>query len=115
MGFNRRNRWELGRWLIIDEESGVTRYNDEVRPDKDGRYVTKRYSDDEHPQDFIRPAKDPEAIPYGNPSNTVFEVCNTEQLFIGNSGVRRPKSPFSHIYRPDGIGEMEIGCSFVVS
>lgn len=115
MGFNRRNRWELGRWLVIDEESGVTRYNDEVRQDVYGRLVTREYADDEHPQDFIKPAKDPEAVPYGNPPNTSLEVCNVEQLFIGETNVPRPKSPFSHVYRPTGIGNMEIGCSFVVS
>jgi hypothetical protein len=98
MRINKRNRLKVGDWLIIDEESGVTRYASEVRQDWRGLYVTDRYADPEHPQDFIRAFGDTEAVPYTNPPSEAITVNNSASNFVGQSGVSAPRGPFWHIY-----------------
>jgi len=109
-----RNRWKKKDWLIIDQESGFTRYASEVTEDWKGLYVTKRYADSEQPQDFIRSLDDPKPIPFASLPNTDFDLCNGLPYFIGNTTIPNPQyGPAYHLYAP-GIGEMEIGCSFFV-
>jgi len=112
-----RNGWRKGDWLIIDEESGVTRYVSQVQSDYRGLYVTKAFADMEQPQDFAVPLNDPIAIPFSNPPDRDFEVCNLTSLFVGNTTV------FTNTYGPGqsiygiqdlGVDEMEIDCSFFV-
>jgi hypothetical protein len=109
-----RNRWKKGDWLIIDQESGVTRYASEVIQDWKGLYVTERYADSEQPQDFVRALDDPKPVPFASLPDTNFDVCNVLPYYIGNTRVKNPTNgPADHLYRY-GIGEAKIGCSFIV-
>lgn len=112
----RRNKWKFGDWLVKDEESGITRYASEIKVDYRGQFVTKRYADYEHPQDFISALNDPQPVPFTNTRSTEFEVCNTRDLTIGETGIPAPgNGPADHLFGPKGIGEAEIGCDFIVS
>jgi len=114
MPFKRRRGWRSGKWLIIDEESGVTRYNDEIRTDWRGIYVTKEYADSEHPQDFVKPLDDPKAINTINPPNRDFDICQTTNvLFVPNTTVPAKQNAASHLFDV-GIGEAQIGRTFLV-
>ena len=93
-----RNRWKKGRYLIIDAESGMTRYSDEVVQDYTGVYVTKRYADYEQPQDFVKAEKDPRPIPYANPGVSDFEVNTSAPAFVGNTTVPTKTGAASHLF-----------------
>jgi hypothetical protein len=113
-----RKGWKRGDWLIIDEESGVTKYASQVRRDWKGLYVSKQYADDEQPQDFIKPLDDPRPLPFYAMPDTNFDLNNFLPVFIGLTSARTPTitptaGAAAHIYDP-GIGDMEIGYDFFV-
>jgi len=111
--FPRRNRWKKGAWLIVDEESGITRYSSQVMRDYKGSFVTKRYADYEQPQNFVKAFDDPKPIPFAAPGISDFEVCNVEEYYVGNTTVVAYRDgPADHIFDA-GIGDMPIGCFFV--
>lgn len=93
-----RNRWNKGEFLIIDSESGMTRYSGQVKKDYTGERVTKRWADSEQPQDFIRPSNDPRPIPFANPGLQDFVVQNCVPLLVGNTGVLTPSGPANHLF-----------------
>lgn len=111
-----RNGWKKGDWLVIDEESGVTTYASKVRRDWLGRYVTSRYADDEQPQDFAYPLDDPKTLPFILPPDTNFEISNTIAPFFGQTSVpNNIIGAATHLYTANGIGEMAVGSSFIVT
>lgn len=93
-----RNRWKKGEFLIIDSESGMTRYSSQVRKDYTGEMVTRRYSDDEQPQDFIRAADDPYPIPFSNPGLSDFQVSTCLPKVVGDTTVPTPFGPANHLF-----------------
>lgn len=93
-----RNRWKKGAFLIIDSESGMTRYSDQVRKDYTGEMVTKRWADYEQPQDFIKPSDDPAPIPFSNPGLQDFTVDTCLPIYVGETSVLTPFGPANHIY-----------------
>lgn len=93
-----RNRWKKGSFLIIDSESGMTRYSDQVTPDYKGEMITKRYADYEQPQDFVRPERDPYPIPFSLPGTQDFQVSNTLPEFVGETSVPTPFGPANHLF-----------------
>ena len=111
-----RNRWKKRDWLVIDEESGLTKYASELQQDYRGLYVTKRYADDEQPQDFVKPLNDPYSVPFSNLPNRNFDVCNSFSYTIGNTDIKAPQTnvPGWNYYAIPGISSMQIGCDFVV-
>ena len=93
-----RNGWKKGEFLIIDSESGMTRYSDEVMRDYTGEMVTKRYADFEQPQDFVRPSKDPRPIPFANPGLQSFQVSASAPSFVGNTSVPTKYGVATHLF-----------------
>lgn len=83
----RRNGWRKGDWLVVDEESGITRYASQVRQDWKGVYVTRRFSDDEQPQDFVRPLDDPGPLPFMVVPDRTVSICNVVPLYVGNTNI----------------------------
>lgn len=98
MGFGFRNGWRKGRFLIIDSESGMTRYSDQVKKDYTGEMVTKRWADYEQPQDFVRPSSDPFPIPFANPGVQNFDVDTCLPEFVGETNIPTPFGPANHLY-----------------
>lgn len=93
-----RNRWKKGEFLIIDSESGMTRYSSQVRKDYTGEMVTRRYSDYEQPQDFIKPSDDPYPIPFSNPGLSDFDVHACTPSFVGETTVLTPFGSVNHMF-----------------
>lgn len=107
----KRNCWRPGDWLVIDEESGMTRYASEVTRDGYGKLVTKKYADARHPQEFIKAPIGEKGVPFsGVALNRDFSICYSTT--IGNTGIAVPDGPATHIY--NSIPNMVIGCNFVV-
>lgn len=94
-----RNGWKKGAWLVIDFESGMTRYNYELAKDYTGLMVTKRYCDAEQPQDFVKGVVDINPLPFSNPSDQNFEVSAQEPTYVGNTNQITKMSPASHLFR----------------
>lgn len=93
-----RNRWKKGEFLIIDSESGMTRYSGGVKKDYTGEMVTKRWADYEQPQDFIKPSDDPRPIPFANPGLQDFTVNVSASFYVGNTTVPTKTGPASHLF-----------------
>lgn len=93
-----RNGWRKGEFLIIDSESGMTRYSGEVVKDYTGERVTKRFADYEQPQDFIRPNDDPRPIPFSNPGLQDFDVDTCLPTSVGVTNILTSFGPANHLY-----------------
>ena len=108
-----RNSWQSGRWLVIDDESGLTHYSDEVIRLWDGSYRRKDQYETRHPQEFIRAKNDPQPIPFVRPDTESSAISNTQSIYVGQTTVLTPVGPASHLF-DSGIGDMEIGTTFVI-
>lgn len=93
-----RNSWRKGEFLIIDSESGMTRYSEQVKKDYTGERVTKRWADYEQPQDFVRPNDDPRPIPFSNPGITGFNVNTCLPMVVGNTNIPTPSGAANHLF-----------------
>lgn len=93
-----RNGWKKGQFIIVDSESGMTRYSGQVKKDYTGEMVTKRYADYEQPQDFIKPSDDPSPIPFSNPGLSDFTVDALLPDYVGNTSVLTPSGPANHLF-----------------
>jgi hypothetical protein len=110
-----RRNFKSGQWLVQDEESGVVRYSSEITRDYLGRIITKRFADQEHPQHFVKGLNDPRPLPFMKPFPTTAHICNYESIFIGDTSVTAKRNgASSHLFEADGIGDMSIGCSFII-
>lgn len=98
MAIGCRNRWKKGEFLIIDSESGMTRYSGEVKRDYTGERVTKRWADYEQPQDFVRPCDDPRPVPFSNPGLQDFDVQDCIPPKVGETNVNTPFGPANHLF-----------------
>lgn len=93
-----RNGWKKGQYIIIDSESGMTRYSNQVKQDYRGEMVTKRHADYEQPQDFIRASNDPRPIPFANPGLQDFVVSTSALTYVGNTSVLTKTAPATHLF-----------------
>lgn len=111
-----RRRWHRrGDWLVMDDYTGFPAWGSEsVKEDYYGRTTLKSNAEAPNPQDFVRAKDDPRPKAfYNNPDlETTVTEC-AEPYYIGQTNIRTPRGPASHLY-DFGIGEMEIGCSFIV-
>jgi len=93
-----RNGWKKGDWLVIDSESGMTRFSSQLKKDYTGEYVSKQYADYEQPQDFVKPLSDPRALPFSLPSDQNFVVDVSASPTVGNTSVPTPFGAASHLF-----------------
>lgn len=93
-----RNGWKKGQFLIVDSESGMTRYSRQVRQDYTGEMITRRYADFEQPQDFIKASNDPRPIPFCNPATQDFTVSTSALTYVGNTSVLTKTAPATHLF-----------------
>jgi hypothetical protein len=107
--------WRSRDWLVVDDESGHTIYASESVKRWDGLIVRKDQNEYPHPQWFVRSRNDPRPVPFVRRDPDQQPVCTSIGVFIPGTGVRRPRGAASHLkVGDDGIGSMQIGCSFVV-
>ena len=108
-----RNGWRVGRHLVVDDESGLTYYDDEVRKVWDGSIRHKSQFETRHPQEFVKAKKDPFPLKEVRPDVTMETPANFVGVFVENTTVPVPSGPASHLFDP-GVGTMRIGSSFYV-
>lgn len=105
-----RPRPQLGDWLVVDDESGLTILASESVKLWDGRLVHHDQYEERNPQEFVRAGRDPHPLPFARPdiAPDVAYPFNVESMFVGDSNVPTPISPASHLYSRIGIGEMVV-------
>lgn len=104
-----RNRHRIGRYLMVDDESGFDHYDDQVRRIWDGTFRRNNQFETRQPQEFVRALNDPKALRHIRPEERAATPDNNPSGFIGESTVPTPTSPAGHIFKENiGIGEMII-------
>lgn len=107
--------WKNGTWLMQDEESGIVCYAKDLVRDYRGFFVRKKNADYEHPQNFVKGLNDPKPLPFSHPTYKMDHICNYSDVFVGNTSVTaRRDGPANHLFEASGVGDMSIGCSFVI-
>ncbi len=109
-----RNRHRVGRYLMVDDESGIVIYDDEAVRIWDGTFRHKKMWETRQPQEFIKARKDPRALRHVRPDEAQPLPANSQLVLVGDQGtVETPTGPASHLFDP-GIGDMEIELTFTV-
>jgi hypothetical protein len=114
-----RRNGRPGDYLVTDQYLGVTTYASKVRRDFWGSLVQKPLQ--RNLQEISQPLLDPYPVPYvtGSSYERVPNTCIFERIpfYIGNTTIRTPlTSPAAQaLYNTTGIGDMSVGCTFVVS
>jgi hypothetical protein len=110
-----QRKWKAGTWLMQDEESGKICYAKNLVRDYRGFFTRKSYADKEHPQDFVKGLNDPKPLPYSHSVYQSSHICNYSSVFVGNTSVTaRRDGPADHLFEANGVGDMSIGCSFII-
>lgn len=110
----RRNRHRVGRYLMVDDESGLVRYDDQMVKRWDGAFVRLEQNEYRNPQEFVRALKDPAPLRNIRPLQQIGPACGDYYtLYVGNTNVRAPTGAATHLF-DTGVGQAEIGCSFIV-
>lgn len=104
-----RNRHRIGRYLMVDDESGFDHYDNEMRRIWDGTFRRRDQFETRQPQEFVRAGADPRALRHIRPADIADEPNNNPSGYVGESDVETPTSPAGHIFKDNvGIGEMVI-------
>ena len=109
-----RNTHRVGDWLMVDEESGHTVYRSQCRKIWDGTFRRTSQFESRQPQELVKARSDPKALTDIRVEDTFAVPCNVQPTFVGNTNIRTKDSAGSHLFGNPGIGDAEIGCSFVV-
>jgi len=62
MRWKGRNNYKAGDWLVVDDESGFTRYASDVIRDEYSKFTDRGYAESRHPSESVRPDRDPKPI-----------------------------------------------------
>ncbi len=103
-GTGRRNRHKKGSYLIQDDISGFTEYNDDVITDWRGFIVHRDYEEKRNPQEFIRVGTDPKAIDDIRPQSQQDAYVSAITSTVGLTNVPRVKGPFTHYFTTVSAG-----------
>lgn len=104
-----RNRHRVGHYLMLDDESGFTHYDDDMRQIWDGTHRRQNQFETRQPQEFVYARSDPKALRHIRPEPDVAAPNNNPSGFIGETDVPTPTSPAGHIFEAStGIGDMVI-------
>lgn len=109
-----RHRHKIGDHLVQDDDTGITHYGSQMVELWDGRVVHKNQYETRQPQEFVKAFGDPYPAYPIRVAENVPAACVAAPVVVGNTTIPYgPKGPAWHIYDV-GIGEMKIGCSFVI-
>lgn len=109
-----RNRHRVGRYLIVDDESGITYYDDEVTTRWDGAVVAKHNNETRNPQEFVRAKDDPVALTLIRPDDKVVVTSLGVPSFVGETTIVTEPGPSTHLFRPVVGGELVFGISEMI-
>ncbi len=111
-----RRRGKPGAYLMSDDNTGFTIYNNQARKDYWNNYTAiplKR-----NLQEIASPLNDPYPVPIFRGSQ--YEQTNAcdfelQPQYIGKTRIPFPNTQVTNLYNLDpGIGDMAIGCTFIV-
>lgn len=108
-----------GAWLATDELTGFTKYGTQLKTDFWGAKTARPLK--RNLQEIATPLLDPYPVPYytGSSYEQVPNICVFENIpfYVGNTNIRTPRTgdAAQAVYNTTGIGDMEIGCTFIVS
>lgn len=113
-----RRRGRPGSYLMVDDNSGFTTYNDKLKLDYWGNET--RYGLKRNLQEISQPLGDPFSVPvfrgsqYENTTECEFELT---PLYIGNTTKPFPRnSAYAQFINLDpGIGNAAVGCTLRVN
>lgn len=108
---SRKSRYKAGEWLVVDEESGFTRYASEVEQDWKGSYIRKNFIDKINPSVARQVPDDDTSVSFITARTVMERPDLTTPVTVGNTSVKTKISPADFMF--NGIGEEEIG-SFTV-
>ena len=108
-----RNSWEVGDYLMIDAESGMTHLASERVRQWDGSWRHYTNVEQRHPQDFVKARNDPQALQHVAPLGPQPDTFNALLITVGDTTVPAPYGPASHLYDL-AIPDMAVGYSMVV-
>lgn len=114
-----RRNGRPGTHLVIDQYTGFTTYRERVSRDFWGSWAIKPLK--RNLQDIATPLLDPYPVDVytGSAYETYETPCIFERIpfYIGTTNIRTPTtSPAAQaIFNTTGIGDMEVGCTFMVS
>lgn len=102
-----RNTHRVGDYLMRDDESGLIHYRSDMVKRWDGLWVHKTQFETRHPQEFVRARNDPKALRNVRPEDLAASPVNCISGGTGETSVRPPDGPASHLFRA-GIGKMVV-------
>jgi hypothetical protein len=108
-----RHRHRVGRYLIVDDESGIVAYDDQIVKRWDGALVRQKAYETRHPQEFVRARNDPKALKDVRPAVPSDPAALGPTFFVGNTNVPAEQG-IGYRLTQAGIGQMRVGASFVV-
>lgn len=110
-----RNRWMVGDYLMLDDESGLVHPRSQMVKLWDGTWRHKRNFETRQPQEFVQARNDPKALLHIRPDDVAQQPSNVISATVGGSAttVPAPTGPASHLFDP-AIGEMKVGFTYVV-
>lgn len=110
-----RNRWRPGRHLVVSDESGLVRYDDETVKLWDGRIVLKSEYEERHPQEFVKAGRDPKPLKDVRPRQAFDDPgCPVIRPYIGNTNIPTPLTGIGASIFAPAIGQAEVGCTLIV-
>lgn len=91
------NRLELGKWNVICDRCGFKFKSDEVMQEWTGLIVCrKKCFETRHPQDFVRPVKDDQSVPFTRPEAPDQFVSVTYDTVTGTHEYTIPSGTFTN-------------------
>jgi len=93
-----RNTHRISDWLATCDECGFVYYASEMRKRWDGAFVDDGCFERRHPQDFVQAKKDPFPLTTVRPNVPSEAASNTIPEFVGETSVRTPAGPASHLF-----------------
>jgi len=112
-----RRGGKKGEWLFTDDWTGFTSYSSKAKLDYWGNLVAGKPLQ-RNLQEISSPLNDPQPVAfYRGPQYEATTGCDfeTQPLFIGKTTIPTKPSQATYIMGLDvGIGDAEVGCTFVV-
>lgn len=78
------NYFAPGDWNAICDQCGRKFKASQLLLQWDNARVCSTCWDPRHPQDFVRPIDDPQAVPWSRPETINFEIFTTNRVLDGN-------------------------------
>ena len=93
-----RNTHRVGSHLMVDDESGLVQYRENMVKRWDGLWVRKDQFETRQPQEFVQARNDPRPLRHIRPETPTGQVEARQAELVGESAVKTPIAPATHIF-----------------